>query len=234
MMSYSLIGVLPFGRAAGEAARAAMLSRYVGVPLAAASAARMQALSLLGNTVISIPCAIGVLAFAGLKSWLMLGIAVHFVMTGVLGAGLLLAGRRSHLGARIGKWFRKDEAWRAQLDDRLGSEENLVTPLVWISMSRGLRLLQRAALLAAVGASFGVLPSLASESVNLVASSIGDAIPLQVGVTEAGYAFASQTLGITKSDGVAMALIVHVAQIVCVGLGFLSPLLAPAVVSEAR
>ena len=234
LMCYSLIGVLPFGRAAGEAARAAMLSRYVGVPLAAASAARMQALSLLGNAVISVPCAIGVLAFLGPSSWLLAGIAGHFVLTGAMGSGLLLAGRKSKVGERIGKWFRKDEQWRGELDTRLGSDENLIQPLVWISPRRTFRLIQRAWLLAGVCASFGVLPSLVSESVNLVASALGDAIPLQVGVTEAGYAFASQKLGITKSDGVAMALIVHVAQIVCVGLGFLSPLLAPPVVSEAR
>lgn len=233
LLCYSLIGVLPFGRAAGEAARAAMLSRYVGVPLAAASAARMQALSLLGNAVISVPCFIGVLAFLGTKSWLLAGIGAHFIMAGVLGSGLLLGARKTKLGTRIGKFFRKEEQWGSEVDVRLASNENLITPLVWISMSRLLRTAQRSALLAAIGASFGVLPSLVSESVNLVASALGDAIPLQVGVTEAGYAFASQTLGISSSDGVAMALIVHVAQVVCVGIGFLSPLLAPPVVSEA-
>lgn len=236
-LCYSLIGVLPFGRAAGEAARAAMLSRYVGVPLAAASAARMQALSLLGNAVISVPCFIGVLAFLGPGSWLLAGIGGHFVMAGVLGSGLLLGARKSKLGTKIGKVFRQDSQWGAEVDEKLASNENLLSPLVWISISRGLRTCQRAALLAAVGAAFGLVPSLVSESVNLVASALGDAIPLQVGVTEAGYAFASQTLGITPSDGVAMALIVHVAQVLCVGIGFLSPLVAPApppVVSEAQ
>lgn len=234
LLCYSLIGILPFGRAAGEAARAAMLSRYVGVPLAAASAARMQALSLLGNAVISVPCALGVFLFLGAKSWLLLGIVGHLLFALLLGGGLILAGRKAGLGARIGKLIRKDQQWGSAVDEKLASNENLALPLVWISLSRLLRTGQRAALLMAVGAAFGPLPSLVSESVNLVASSIGDAIPLQVGVTEAGYAFASQTLGISASDGVAMALIVHVAQIVCVGIGFLSPLLAPAVVSEAR
>ncbi len=232
MMCYSLSGVLPFGRAAGEAARAAMFSRYVGVPLATASAARVQALSLLGNAVISIPCAVGVVAVSGAESWLLVGIIGHGVVTGAMGAGLILAGRRSLLGSRLGRFFRKGEAWGAEVDEHLGSNENIVAPLTWITLSRTLRVMQRGALLAAIGAGFGLVPSFVSESVNLVSSAVGDAIPLQVGVTEAAYSIASQTLGITKSDGVAMALIVHVAQIVCVGLGFLSPLLAPAVVSE--
>jgi len=232
MMCYSLSGVLPFGRAAGEAARAAMFSRWVGVPLATASGARVQAISLLGNAVISVPCALAVLAVSGVRSWLLLGIVGHCVVTLAMGAGLILAGRRSLLGSRLGRFFRKGDEWGAEVDEHLGSNENIVAPLAWITLSRFCRVMQRGALLVAVGAAFGFVPSFVSESVNLVSSAVGDAIPLQVGVTEAAYGFASQTLGITKSDGVAMALIVHVAQIVGVGVGFLSPLLAPAVVSE--
>ncbi|MBL8957540.1 MAG: flippase-like domain-containing protein [Myxococcaceae bacterium] len=232
MVVYSLSGVLPFGRAAGEAARAAMFARFVGVPLATATAARIQALSLLGNAVISIPSAMAVVAVSGVASWLLLGVGAHFVVAGAMGAGLILAGRRSMLGSRLGRVFHKGEAWGAEVDGHLGSNENIVAPLAWITLSRFFRVMQRGALLIAVGAAFGVVPSFVSEAVNLVSSAVGDAIPLQVGVTEAAYGYASQTLGITKSDGVAMALIVHVAQIVCVGLGFLSPLLTPAVVSE--
>ena len=136
------------------------------------------------------------------------------------------------LGSRLGRFFRKGDAWGAEVDGHLGSNENIVVPLTWITLSRGFRVAQRGALLVAVGAAFGFVPSFVSEAVNLVSSAVGDAIPLQVGVTEFAYSVASQTLGITTSDGVAMALIVHVAQIVCVGLGFLSPLLTPAVVSE--
>jgi hypothetical protein len=105
LLCYSLIGVLPFGRTAGEATRSAMFARYVGVPLAAASGVRMQALSLLANAVICIPCAWGVYVLLG-PSLLLAGVGLHFVITGAVGGGLLLMGRRSSLATNLGKLFR--------------------------------------------------------------------------------------------------------------------------------
>lgn len=227
LFAHSLVGVLPFGRAAGEAARAAMLGKYVGYPLAAASAARAQALSLLGNAAISIPCAIAVGVFLG-PSWLLAAICAHFLMATTLGGGVLLAGKYTKLASRIGKRFRGGQEWGSQVDAHLATDMNMWSPFAWICLSRALRTIQRAVLLAAVGSSFGLLPSFVSEAINLVSSAIGDAIPAQVGVTEAGYALASKTLGLTSSDAIAMALLVHIAQVIVIGVGFLSPLLAPA------
>ena len=233
MFSYSLIGVLPFGRAAGEAARAAMLSRYTGFPAAGAAAARMQAISLIGNAFISIPCAIGTWFLTG-PSWLFLGIVGHFFLTGLLGLGVILAGRHSRVGDRLKKYFRSAEQWGSALDGELKSFDRLWGPTLWICLSRIVRLFQRAALLAAVGCSFGALVSLGSESINLVAGAVGDIIPMRLGVNEAIYAIGAKSMSMSMSDAVAMALLNHVAQLLCVGLGFLSPLLGAPAQAEQR
>jgi hypothetical protein len=221
---FALIGVLPFGRAAGEAARAAMMSRYVGMPLATASAARMQSITLLGNAFISIPCGIGSWLLTG-PSWVTLGIAIHFVVTGGIGAGLLLAGRHSGLGQRLKKYFRSGDEWGAALDAELQSYDRLWGPTAWTFLSRAIRLFQRAALLAAVGVSFGPLFTLTGESINLVAGMVGDIIPMRIGVNEAIYAVGAKAMSMSMSDAIAMALLAHVAQLFCVGIGFFSPLL---------
>jgi hypothetical protein len=225
MFCYSLVGVLPLGRATGEAARAAILSRYTGFPAAGAAAARMQAITLIGNAFISIPCALGTWLLTG-PSWLFLGIVIHFVVTGVVGFGIILAGRHSRIGDRLKKYFRGAEQWGSALDGELQSSDRLKGPTVWIFVSRVIRLFQRAALLAAVGCAFGPLVSLGSESINLVAGMVGDIIPMRLGVNEAIYAIGAKSMSMSMSDAVAMALLNHVAQLLCVGIGFLSPLLA--------
>jgi hypothetical protein len=222
---YSLISILPFGRAAGEASRATMFARYVGVPTAAAAALRAQALSLLGNTFISVPCGIAVYLLMG-PSLLLAGIGAHFLLTGLLGGGILLATRHGKMASRVGKLFRRDEGWGTEVDDELAKRHSVTAPMVWICLARLIRIVQRVALLAAVGAPATLFAAFGADAINLVASMIGDVIPSQVGVTEAGYAMAAKGLSLTESEGIAMALLVHVAQILWVGIGFLSPLLA--------
>jgi hypothetical protein len=173
-----------------------MLSRYVGFPIAGATAARMQAVSLLGNAAVSIPCAIGTWMLTG-PSWLFLAIVGHFVVTLALGAGVVLAGRHSRLGERLSKYFRSGDQWGAALDDELASFNRLWSPTLWVCLSRALRLLQRSAMLAAVGVGWGALATLCSESINLVAGAVGDIIPMRLGVNEAAYAVASKSLGMT-------------------------------------
>lgn len=225
LFTYSLISVLPFGRAAGEASRATMFSRWVGVPVAAAAGLRAQALTLLGNTFISVPCAIAIFLLMG-PSLLLAGVGVHFVLTGALGGGILLATRHGKMATRLGKLFRRGEGWGAGVDEALAQKQSLWAPMAWICAARCIRIGQRVALLAAVAAPATLMTALCTDAINLVASMIGDIIPSQVGITEAGYALVAAQLKLTTSEAIAMALLVHAAQVVWVGLGFLSPLLA--------
>jgi hypothetical protein len=225
MFSFAMVVVFPFGRAVGEAARAAMLSRYVGSPLAAAAAAQIQAVTLLGNALISIPCALAAYALVGV-GWLFWAIVGHFAVSALLATVVVLAGRHAGLVAKIGKYFPGGADWGSKVDAHLKSDEQKLIggPLAFVLFSRVVDTLQRMVLLFAVGGTFGIVHGFASEGINLVASSAGDAIPGQVGVIEMGYSLAAEVLTISRSNAVAMGLLFHLAVLVWVGLGFFAAL----------
>ncbi len=227
IFSYSLMAVLPFGRAAGEAARAAMLARFVGFPRAAATATHIQGITLLGNAIISVPCAIAVYLLVGF-TWLFWATVGNFFLTAILGGGILLVARHTKLGTRIARFFPGGGAWGSAVDDHLQSNFPLGPPLAIVTVSRLALTAQRAVLLAAVGGVYGLIHALTSTSIYMASGVVGDAIPGQVGITEAGYAVTSKLLSLSVGDAVAMALLTHLAQLVWVALGFLSPLLSPA------
>jgi hypothetical protein len=228
LISYSVMCMVPMGRAVAEATRAAMLSRYVGGARAAAAAARMQAMALLGNAAISLPCALGALALVG-AHWLPAFIAANFVITLALGGGVLFVGRRSRLGAWLNARVGRGQQWGAAFDQHLrGAEAVPLSPIAWVFLGRCFQTTQRVVLLFAVGASVGVLQGMCAEGIHLVSGSVGDMIPSQVGITEAIYELSSSILGISKSDGVALALIAHMAQLFWLLVGSIVPLLWPA------
>ena len=237
MFSFAVVVVFPFGRAVGEAARAAMLSRYVGSPLAAAAAAQIQAVTLLGNAVISIPCAIAAYQIVG-TGWLFWAVLGHFAVSALLATAVILAGRHAHLVAKLGRFFPGGEEWGSKVDQHLKSDQkHIAGPLMFVVLSRLVDTVQRMVLLVAVGGTFGLLHGFASEGINLVAASAGDAIPGQVGIIEMGYALAAKVLNLTHSNAVAMGLLFHLVVLVWVGLGFfaalvMSPSPAPAAVEE--
>jgi hypothetical protein len=224
MFSFAVVVVFPFGRAVGEAARAAMLSRYVGSPLAAAAAAQIQAVTLLGNAIISIPCAIAAYLLVG-TGWLFWAIIGHFAVSAGLATAVIVAGRHAGLAARLGRFFPGGKEWGSQVDEHLkGDQKHIAAPVMLVLLSRLVDTLQRMVLLVAVGGTFGLVHGFASEGINLVAASAGDAIPGQVGVIEMGYSIAADVLHLSRSNAVAMGLLFHLAVLVWVGLGFFAAL----------
>ncbi len=226
MFSFAVVVVFPFGRAVGEAARAAMLARYVGSPLAAAAAAQIQAVTLLGNALISIPCAVAAYLIVG-TGWLFWAVLGHFVVSAALAAGVILAGRHAGLVARLGKLFPGGSEWGSKVDQQLKAERHIAAPVALLVLSRLVDTLQRMVLLVAVGGTFSLLQGFASEGISLVASSAGDAIPGQVGIIEMGYSLAARVLNLDRGNAVAMGLLFHFAVLVWVGLGFLAALVMP-------
>jgi len=229
MFSFAVVVIFPFGRAVGEAARAAMLSRYVGSARAAAAAAQIQAVTLIGNALISIPCAIAAYLMVGV-TWLFWAVLGHFVVSAALAIGVIVAGRHSGVVAKLGKFFPGGAEWGSKVDAHLKQkQEPLTVPVLLLVLSRCVDTLQRMVLLVAVGGTFSLLKGLTSEGISLVASSAGDAIPGQVGVIEMGYSLTAEVLHLERGNAVAMGLLFHFAVLVWVGLGFLAALvLTPA------
>lgn len=224
LFCYAVMSVLPFGRAVAEMTRAAMLAKYVGGARAAAVGTQVQGMTLLGNALISVPTAIAVALVAG-KTLLLAGISLNVVVTTAAGAGLLMATRKSDLGQKVGKYFRGGEKWGPEVDQHLQGELKVAVPVALMTLGRVLQVTQRGVLLAAVGSQTGVLRAFTAQAVALVSSMVGDIIPGQIGVTEMGYRLGAQVLQLEPSQGVAIGLLGHLAQVVWIGIGFVTPLI---------
>jgi hypothetical protein len=99
LVGYAAQGIVPPGRAAAEAARASLLSRWVGVGFARAAAARMQAIVLVANGLVSVAAAVAATVALG-ASWVPLALALYAGVTLSLGVALLIVLRGAWLGRR--------------------------------------------------------------------------------------------------------------------------------------
>jgi hypothetical protein len=241
MMAYGIMILLPAGRAGGEVARATSLSPYVGGHRAAAGAAVLQGVTLLGNTLISIPCFAAVALSSGATSDLALLVLGNGLVTGVIGAGVVLGSRSSRLGGwltagldRAARWvsgFTRLGAvlrWRIRRWNRHGRQfdaslREMTTPLLPIGAALVGRLsqsLQYGVILLAVGGSLTLGGALVAQAIHLVGAGLGDMVPNQVGITEGAYRLFAGHLGLEDAvaQAIAIALIHRVCQLFLAGV----------------
>lgn len=228
VVGYPMMVLLPVGRAAAEAMRAGILTPQAGGARAAAAATRMQGVLLLGNAMISVPCAVGSLLMLG-PSILPAAIAVNAVGVLVLGLSVLYGGRRAGLGAWLGKLSKRVGHSGTQFDEYL--REGPAVPLravLCAFASRLLQLGQYMVLLTAVGGKFGLFRGLCTQGIHLVGSAMGDLIPGQLGVTEATYSLWSSALSLDAAAALAIALLAHLSQASWATIGSIAALFWPA------
>ena len=224
LTAYAIMILLPGGRAAGEVARAAQLGPHLGGGAkAAAYATRLQAVTLLGNTAISLPCAIACFLAAGpgeALPWFVLG---NGVGTGILGGIVLFAARKSSLGGWIGKRFPKFNQQGASFDEALREQTPWGPPIFFSFLGRAIQAVQYGILLLAVGGSLTVLSALVSQGIHLVGAGLGDMIPNQVGITEGAYRLFAPALGLEgdPARAIGIALIARFCQFVLAAVGML-------------
>jgi hypothetical protein len=228
LIGYAVMGIVPAGRSFAEVARATMLAPYVGGPRAAASAARLQGVALLANALISVPTIIA----AGLAvgwSFLPLAIAGNLAVTLTLGIGILVAGRKAGLGARLGRRMKSAHGFGVDFDALLEGEPLLpLVPIGWELAGRVLQVMQNAVLIVAVGGALGLRGALVSEGILLVGAAVGDLVPAQLGAIEANFTLSARALALPASAAVSIALLAHLVQLTWVVVGSLVPLLWPA------
>jgi hypothetical protein len=227
IIGYAFAGIIPGGSVVGDATRATLLSRYVGAGRAGGAAARMQAVSLFANGVISIPCAIAAIAMVG-TTWLPLAIAINATVCVGLGVGLLAVATRGRMGAWLGRRFEKARAFGAELDAAVAGEPLLpYRAIAWESLGRCLQVAQNGVLVACVGGALGLVPALTSEGIHLVAAMVGYIVPANLGATEGNYTLAAGALHLSTANAVSIALLAHLAQLVWVVVGVAVLLLWP-------
>jgi uncharacterized membrane protein YbhN (UPF0104 family) len=224
LIGYPVQILVPMGRAVAEAARAAVFARHVGAAHAAVSAARLQAVLLLANGGICIPCA-GAALLLGSSKVLPLAILGNGLVMLTLGAVMLYAGTRSRIGEWLARLTSRLEGFGASFDERLRGEPIFPKGALLATFSaRVVQVIQCGVLVAAVGGHLGLLEAFSAEGVNLVGATIGDLVPAQLGATEATFTWTAGNLALDASDALSIALLVHLGQMFWAAVGLIAPL----------
>jgi hypothetical protein len=225
LVGYAVAGLMPIGRAVGEAAKARLLSPYVGGPVATATAIRFEGVLLTANASVSVLSGIAALLLEG--SRVLTGvIAINAAVTATLGLTLLYGGRNSRIGAWMGRRFPTTGAFGSQVDARMRERwPGSSAAIGWAIGGRAIQATQLGVLLVVLGGGTTVMRCLAAEGVNLVAGAAGDFIPSQVGAIEASFAGFAPVLSLSLGDAVAIPLLVHLAQMFWIAIGSLLPLI---------
>jgi hypothetical protein len=217
LITYVFLVLVPAGRAGAEVARATALKKYVGGGRAAAAATTAQAISLLANTAISIPCAVAIgiaVGFEHALTWLMIA---NGLVTLVAGSVILIVSRRLEIGRLLGKRIKKMVHVADAFDGALRvPRKRLIMATAVNVVGRVSQTIQYGIALLAVGGAFTFLGALLAQGVHLVGAFAGDFIPNQVGVVEGTYRVFADTLGFADdpAKAVSIALLARVSQIV--------------------
>ncbi|MBW2464090.1 MAG: flippase-like domain-containing protein [Deltaproteobacteria bacterium] len=217
MVTYVFMVLVPAGRAGAEIARATAFNPYVGAGRAAAAATNAQALSLLANSLITIPCLIAIGSICGWDhalTWLM---ALNGFVTFVGGTVILALSRKLRIGRFLGKRIRKMVHVADDLDGALRvPRSRLIKAVAVLFVGRISQTIQYGIALLAVGGLFTGGGALLAQGVHLVGAFAGDFIPNQVGVVEGTYRVFASTLGFADdpAKAVSIALLARISQII--------------------
>lgn len=221
LIAYAVSMVMPAGRASGEAVKAALLARSVGAPEAAAVAAGNQSAALLGGALAAVPCALAA-AVGAPSSPLTWALGVFAAGSIGLTAAFQMALRRPLGGSLLRRITGTEEAPAAFREALARVPRVPLAATLCAVASRALFAVELAVLLhAAAGAAHRALLAL---GVSLVGGAVGDLVPGQLGASDGAFALAAPLLGVTRADGVAIAMTLHLLQIGWAVLGASLPL----------
>jgi hypothetical protein len=226
LVGYTLMGLVPAGRTAAESARAALLARYSSGARAMVAATQLQGIALIANCAISFFCLLAMFYVLGFSLPTFFVLA-NFVITGIVGIGLLFAGRKAGIGTWLGKRFKSANKVGTEFDQMFSATDLTLVPFgpfAWEFLGRITQVVQNGFMVVAVGGALGLIPALCSESLHLVGAAAGDLIPAQLGATEVNYQLSAHALSLAPADAMSIALIAHLAQIFLVVVGLIVPL----------
>ncbi|XXR41028.1 lysylphosphatidylglycerol synthase domain-containing protein [Sorangium sp. So ce375] len=212
-VTYPVITLMPAGRPAGEAVKAALLSPHVGAPRAAAIATANQSLALLSSAPLSLLAAIALFRIGGGASPLALGVLAHAALLVASGLGVAFAARQRTASAWITRRFARAGQLATAFQEAVHERPPVPAwPFAACLAGRALQAVQYGVLLAVVGAESGPVRALAAYGVGAAGTAAGDLIPGQVGATDGAFALAAPLLGLTESSAIAISLLVHLLQ----------------------
>ncbi len=218
-IAYAMMVLLPAGRAAGEVARASILSRHIGLPRAASTSTKLQAAYLSANGLMSaVEYAAVALRFGATSplAWLLLG---NVALQAFISSGLIAI----LWDARVGRWL--DRARRRIF--KLREERAPLDPadrrrLPWAAAlicaaARTAQLAQYAVILHAVGGTATARTALIAHGIHLVGATLGDFMPNQLGVVDGAYRAFAADVGFASDPARALsiAFLARIGQIIC-------------------
>lgn len=220
LVHFTTMMVLPVGRAGAEALRATLFSRHVGGGRAAAASSLMQALVLIGNTVVSLGCAL-VVQLRGGPTELVVLLVGNAVATAFLGGGLYVLLRRAKVGGFLGRRFAKMAHFGPELDEHVRENKKRHLPaFVFVLCGRLVQTLEYGFIFAAVAGSFDAVGMFVAQGIHLVGAGLGDMVPNQVGVTEGAFRYFASALGFAEHPerAVSLALLARISTLAMAGL----------------
>ncbi|MET0391444.1 MAG: lysylphosphatidylglycerol synthase transmembrane domain-containing protein [Polyangiales bacterium] len=217
LVGQALDVVMPAGRAAAEAAKAAIYARELGLPRTAAVGTALQLAALVANAVWAL---VGFLVSTGttLPSGLRIGLIGYAgAMSGVVLAVLLFAASRP-----VRKLFRRVPTLHAILerfaDLLVTSPRRLLLAVCAQLVGRGIQAVQLGIAAAVLGARPALPALVLTQAVYLVGAAAGDLVPAQLGATDAAFVYAAPALGMTQLAAFSVTLAAHAVQVALAGL----------------
>jgi hypothetical protein len=221
VVAYAMMILVPAGRAAGEVARAALLSRTLGAARAATTSTQLQAAYLSANGLLSLLELGFVAAFFGAGSTLALLLAGNVVFQALISAGLLAILWDARIGRGLDSLRRRfvRGAVEAPPMDPAIRRKLPLKAFAICSVSRSVQLLQYAIVLHSVGGAFSARGAVITHGIHLVGATLGDLVPNQLGVVDGIYrAFAgAMGFGDAPERALSIAFVVRAAQFIVAG-----------------
>lgn len=212
-LAYAFMILLPAGRAAGEVARAAILSKYVPSGDAGLATTRLFAAYLFANSAMSLLAAAVTAAVVGPTETVTLLSLANAAVTGLFASTMFVLSR----SARLRGWLRARFPKLASGPMFAPSEP---TPFPWRGtficfLGRLAQSLQYGVVLVAVGSAFSLGRGIVTLGIHLCGATVGDMVPNQVGVNEGAYTAFAGAVGIADAPerAVSIALVIRVAQL---------------------
>ena len=233
LVFYAVSTCAPGGRVLAEASKAALLASFVGAPASSAVATASQAASLVADALVAALGAGAVYALCGFTR--LTGLTLLFVIACASLAALVAAATRSSFSPRVLLRFprlaRFLEGWRrAARAQRLF--DSRVVGLLFVA--RLAQVMMLGAALAAGGAGFAPLRALALTALVMASAVVGEAIPAQLGATDAVLVAAAPSLGVGLTHAATVAVLFHVVQLAWAAVGAMAGALAPGRPATAR
>jgi hypothetical protein len=141
-------------------------------------------------------------------------------VTGVIGAVLVLAARRSQVGGWLGRRIRLLASHGPSFDAALREETPWAPAIAATTVGRAIQTLQYGVILLAVGATPGIVSAFVAQGIHLVGAGMGDFVPNQVGITEGAYVLFAPALGLEglAARAIGIALVARICQFSLAGL----------------